>query len=267
MMNYFISTGCSFTEVPIPDIQNLSQVDLNQYSRYTFSWPVHVVNHLNCTPKYKGKGASGNGIISRTTIHEVIQALKTYKPDEILVGIMWSGAYRQEIYLSEPPENYYHIHPSWEHDENTTNPATIGGNRNFYKVMPYWEDDLSKMYYKNIYDDVAAYMQTIEHILRVQWFLKNHNIKYFMTQYYYLTFPNKPEIMSHPDIQYLYEQIDFDNWLPVKSEYDWCAEFQDPKTWDDIVEFGHFKHPHTLQHKAFVDHVVIPFLKEKRYIN
>ncbi len=267
MIKYLITTGCSFTEVPIPEIQESTQVNIDDYTKYALSWPVHLINHLNCLPKYRGKGASGNGIISRTTIYEVIKALETCRPEEILVGIMWSGAYRQEIYLSEPRHDYHLVHKSWNEDQNTMNPATVGGEPNFYKVMPYWDDDLSKIYYKHIYDDVGAFIQTLEHILRVQWFLKQKNIRYFMTQYYYPTFPDKPEVINHSDIKYLYDQIDFGNWLPVKSEYDWCAEFQDPKTWDDIVEFGHFKHPHTLQHKAFVDYVVIPFLKQKGYIN
>ena len=261
MIKYLITTGCSFTEVPVPEIQESTQVNIDDYTKYALSWPVHLVNHLNCLPKYRGKGASGNGIISRTTIYEVIKALETYKPEEILVGIMWSGAYRQEIYLSEPRHDYYLIHRSWNEDQNTMNPATVGGEPNFYKVMPYWDDELSKMYYKNIYDEVGSYIETIEHILRVQWFLKNHNIKYFMTTYFPEVFPKNK---NHEDIKYLYDMIDFDNFLDVDSEWEWCARYQNPKTWDDL---GHdHPHPHTKQHKAFAEQVIIPHLQKKGYI-
>lgn len=260
MIKYFISTGCSFTEISMQEFHNETYVDTDQYPKLSFCWPLHVNNHLKSIPCYKGKGASGNGIISRSTIFEVMNALKTYKPEEILVGIMWSGAYRQEVYSENIRLPYYEVN---KNNPNTNNPATVGGLPNFYKVMPYWEDELSKFYYKNIYDDVGAFMLTIENILRVQWFLKQHKIKYFMTQYYHPTFPSK-EILEHPDIKYLYEAIDFTEWLNVESEWDWCAKYQDPSTWDDLPVS--FKHPNTKQHRAFAEHVIIPHLQKKGYI-
>jgi hypothetical protein len=258
MINYFISTGCSFTEVPMKEFHKDTYVNTDAYPHYAFSWPVHVNNILKSKPCYKGKGGSGNGIISRTTIYEVNKALRTYKPEELLVGIMWSGAYRHEIYSSNMHNSYHAID---NNVKNQNNPASIGRGYKYYKVMPYWDDELSKMYYKNIYDEVGSYIETIEHILRVQWFLKNHNIKYFMTTYFPEVFPKDK---NHEDIKYLYDMIDFDNFLDVDSEYEWCARYQNPKTWDD---HGHaHPHPHTKQHKAFAEQVIIPHLQKKGYI-
>jgi hypothetical protein len=270
-IKYFISTGCSFTDVPVPEIEHLTHVNIDEYTHCALSWPVHVNNHLGSVPKYRGKGASGNGIISRTTIYEVNEALKEYKEDEILVGIMWSGAYRQELYYTKPDMNFHSVYSPLI---NGKNPASIGQGYNFYKVMPYWEDELSKFYYKNIYDEIGSYMLTLENILRTQWYLKSKNIKYFMTTYYPAVFPSQ-EILNHPDIKYLYDMIDFDYFLPVKSEWNWCCDFQDPKTW--YLEFkdhptlswmldGSNPHPNTLQHKAFADKVIMPFLESKGWI-
>jgi hypothetical protein len=256
MINYFISTGCSFTEVVTPELWGNSYINIQDYPEYEFSWPLHVNNHLLATPCYRGKGASGNGIISRTTIFEVLNALKTYKPEEILVGIMWSGSYRHEIYLADPILDY-HIHATGR--INQDNPATVGGSASFYKVMPYWDDELSKNFYKYIYDDIGSNIQTLEHILRVQWFLKSYNIKYFMTTYHKEALPSL-SLIEHQDIKYLYEQIDWDNFLDCSSEYEWCANLQDPKTW------GVDHHPGTTQHKAFADQVIIPHLKKKGWI-
>lgn len=258
MIKCFITTGCSFTEIPLIELHDKTFVDVDDYPNNALSWPVHTNNVLGSLPVYKGKGGSGNGVISRTAIYEVNKALKTYKPEEILVGIMWSGAYRQEIYSSDMQLNFHKIDNAVE---NQSNPASIGGNFNYYKVMPYWEDELSKTYYKYIYDDIGSYILTIENILRVQWYLKNNNIKYFMTTYFPGVFP---EDTSHKDIKYLYDLIDFENFLDVDSEWEWCSRFEDPKTWDDL---GHMHpHPHTKQHKAFADQVIIPHLKKKGWL-
>lgn len=261
MIEYFISTGCSFTEVPIPEIDGCRQVNLYDFKKYELSWPVHVTNHLNCISTYKGKGASGNGIISKTTIYEVEKALKLYQPEDILVGIMWSGAYRQEVYFENPSLQHYGIDPGYV--VNQRNPASIGGNYNYYKVMPYWEDELSSTYYKYFYDEVGSYISTLENILRVQWYLKLHNVKYFMTQYFNQTFPPQ-KYSDHIDISYLYDMIDFDYWLDVESEHGWCERNKDRYPWD-TKPYG-FKHPNTLQHKGFAEEVIIPYLTEKGYI-
>lgn len=261
MFKYFISTGCSFSEVPHQELFGIPDPLIVEDMHKVYSWPVHVTKTLQCTPQYKGKGASGNGIISRTTIYEVLEALKTYKPEDILVGVMWSGAYRQEVYATEPKFNF---EPLNNGVINQSNPASVGGEFNFYKVMPYWEDEYSKWYYKNVYDEVWAQVQTLENILRVQWFLKNYNIRYFMTCYYPLVFSKSDDIMNHPDVKYLYDAIDFNDFLDVDSEFEWCARLQDPRTWD--YHKSQHAHPHTKQHKAFTDNVIIPHLQKKGWI-
>jgi len=257
-IKYFISTGCSFTDVPISSLQKLRYVDLDQCKDYNLSWPVHVNNHLGSIPQYKGKGCAGNGIISRTTVYEVNKALQEYKVDEILVGIMWSGYYRQELYFTEPQMDYYSMN-------SNLNPTSIGEENNFYRVMPYWDDELSKFYYKHIYDEIGAYILTLENILRTQWYLQCKNIKYFMSTYYPSVFPIK-EHLDNPNIKYLYDMIDFSYFLPVESEWNWCCEYQDPSTWYPDESNKGNPHPNTLQHKAFADKVIIPFLKHRGWI-
>lgn len=256
-LKLLITAGCSFTEVPLLELHNSTFANINNYSPdKSLSWPIHLNNYLGTIPLYKGKGASGNGIISKTVIYEVSKALKTYDSSEILVGIMWSGYYRHELYFTDRPTNFHEVYRGVE---NQSNPSSIGTDFKYYKVMPYWDDELSKMFYKNVYDDIGSYIQTLEHILRVQWFLKQYNIKYFMTCYYPRVFPVDIE---HNDLKHLYELIDFDNFLDVGSEYEWCAKYKDPSLWNPI----HNVHPDTELHKAFTDHVIIPHLRKKGYI-
>ena len=265
MFKYFISTGCSFTEVPFVELNGMSKPNMSLYPhpKTSLSWPVHVNNHLiDCTPKYSGKGGSGNGIISRTTIYEVTEALKQYKPEDILVGIMWSGSYRKEVYYSEPKFQHHNIDNGSLHQSN---PASIGGNYNFYKVMPYWEDELSTWYYKHIYDEVGSNIESLEHILRTQWFLKSHNIRYFMTTYYPEVFP-KGDMVNHVDIKHLYDMVDFNEFIDVDSEYEWCVRKQDPavEAWDPYG--ASIPHPNTKLHKAFADEVIMPHLEKKGWL-
>lgn len=265
MFKYFISTGCSFTEVPFVELNGISDPDLSLYPHpKALSWPVHVNNHLtNCIPLYKGKGGSGNGIISRTTIYEVNSALKKYNPEDILVGVMWSGAYRQELYSTDPKLEFHAVNNC---TVNQNNPASVGGSYSFYKVMPYWNDELSTWYYKNIYDDIGAYIETLENILRVQWFLKSHKIRYFMTSYFPEVFPKTDELLNHIDIKYLYDMIEFNEFLDVDNEYEWCVRKQDPKieSWDPYG--ARIPHPNTKLHKAFADEVIIPHLQKKGWL-
>jgi hypothetical protein len=103
-----------------------------------------------------------------------------------------------------------------------------------------------------------AQIQTLEHILRVQWFLKSHNIKYMMTTYMDHVFAN----IKNPECNYLYDMIDMSNFLPIKGEYEWCKE----KSELPFPILGD-SHPSTSQHHAFTLQVVIPFLKQKGYIS
>jgi len=52
-------------------------------------------------------GSIGNGLIAKQIIYQTTQLLKINKPEDILVGIMWSGIDRHEIYtLSKEAKKY-----------------------------------------------------------------------------------------------------------------------------------------------------------------
>lgn len=235
-----ITAGCSFSQVPNRDV----------------TWPVHLSEWL--TPEktyYLGQGAAGNGIISRKVIYTVTEALKIYDPKDILVGIMWSGFDRSEIYslkrikhtkLSTPPEY--------------TNPLSIIKEKNYYIFNPHWTDATSKNYYMYAFTPENAVLNTLEHVLRTQWFLEKHKIKYFMTEF---SFNSVNDInFDSKDILFLYNQIDKTHWLPIKNMYKWAlseSNLKFTKEGDD--------HPSTEQHKMMVETVLIPFLINNRLLN
>jgi hypothetical protein len=64
------------------------------------NWPNPTAKELDCSLNNFGTVSVGNGKISRSIIYGVTEALKTYNPEDILVGISWSGNSRREVFQS-----------------------------------------------------------------------------------------------------------------------------------------------------------------------
>lgn len=241
-----ISGGCSFSQVP----------------RSTKNWPLWLQEYLGCEAIHTGKGATGQGIISRCIIYEVLKALKTRPAEEILVGIMWSGFARREFYSRNRDIETVHIvnHRSDEYI-NPTRVSRDISEKNYVILNPHWEDPSTKLYFSYFSDTIGEHIISIEHMLRLQWFLKLHNVKYFMSLYAPDAFPLKSE-QEHEDLKYLVDAIDFDNF--VNGEYSmlsWCQQIhRGPFPEDDGG------HPTSEHHEGYTHRVIIPYLKNKGYI-
>jgi len=236
-----ISAGCSFTQVP------------NTFE----NWPKHLSSELNIEPLYLGQGAAGNGIIANKLICNVEKSLLQYNSHEILVGVMWSGPDRHEIYHTD-----YFPHNKFGGVEDYRNPLRISKDHkdyNWYLLQSNFDDISSKLWYAHFHDDIGAIISTIKNILLVQWYLTCKNIKYFMTTYAPQTLPN--EIISLEDVQSFYNLIDLTKFLPVNNALDWmmnCGK------WHKNEEDGH---PPTEANIEFVNKIIIPHLKNVGYIN
>lgn len=232
-MRVLVTGGCSFSEC---------------ISHWIDTWPRHLAKNL---PDYQhistAIGSQGNGLISRRIIYQIIELLKHHSPADLLVGIMWSGPNRYEVYKSNIPTRVKE-----DLQENPTN--FISGSNGSWTILNHnWNDDTSKIYYKYFYDHIGSLVNTYEHILRVQWFLKLHNIKYFMSTYTDEVFPDIEK--THPSTKHLYDQIDFSRFLPIAGEYEWCRDYSGldfPIPGDN--------HPSSEQHKKFTEQVILPFL-------
>lgn len=241
-----ITAGCSYSQVPNRDV----------------TWPVHLNEYLKPEKVYYlGQGAAGNGIISRKVIHALTEALKTYRPEEILVGIMWSGFNRRDIYSRKSLDTTIIDYGT----DVYRNPLKVIDDYDYYLINQNWDDNLTTFFSKYAYIEEDALMITLEHVLRTQWFLKLHNINYFMTEYDYDCFdigPVKSELISSSkDLTFLSDQIDKSKWLPIRNMYDYAChvskfDFARPKD----------PHPSTEQHKEMVETVLIPFLLENRMV-
>lgn len=241
-----ISAGCSFSQVP------------------GNNWPLYLRDSLGIQAFFDGAGSAGNDIISKRVIFRVNQCLnvKKIKTDDLLVGVMWSGVSRKSVYLTQEPEKYYRdIPPPFPQNWHNSNPCSVGGENNNYLMHPMWDEKLSQTFYKHYFDDIGMYIQTIENILRIQWFLKLHKIKYFFTRYNIDSIDGYAyaKYNDHVDIKYLRDQIDYSNFLPIENMYHWAIQ--------DGFTFDRTCHPTPEMSKIFVDRVILPHLKSKGYIS
>lgn len=264
MSKLLITSGCSFSEC-------LSDPD------YLVTWPKHLyeslkphgfTNHVS-----KAMGSQGNGLISRGIIYSVIKALETHKPEDILVGVMWSGSSRHEYRCTDKSVLSFGDLNQDGWIENPTN-FVDDAEKNWVILNHGWENKEAQTYYKHFHSFAGDMIYSIEHILRTQLFLKSKNINYFFTNYVdnnIVDFNDPSYINNKKEIDYLYNEIDFDNYLPVSSEHRWLYENSESK---EEYKQDHFwngawsawTHPKTKQHKEFVDKIIYPYLLSKGYI-
>jgi hypothetical protein len=241
-----LTSGCSFTDT----------LD---------SWPNHLSKKLNFNLDNIAFASQGNGLISRKLIYKINQIPKSIlNQNDIIVGVMWSGIDRAERFIDSKGDQYFVTNLS--KPENVT--SVVPGYRNWRLMIPDWvkyED--CKLHYEVFNNKISSKIYTIEHILRTQWFLEKHNIKYFMSTYMDI-FKDKNNSNEYPDVKYLYNMIDFSKFLPINGCFEWVKEHY-PKEFRGINKNGDITdfHPTNFGQEKFTDEVIIPYLKEKNLIH
>ena len=226
----FIVSGCSFST---PD--------------YTgSSWPQLFMAHL---PDYtlinKSAQSRGNGLISRAVIYEIQNQLQNgVLPEDILVAVQWSGWDRHENHISD-----LSLLSSSDEQVRLISKRVQGFIDNYtnsWEIMNHhWDTKNSKLYYSMLYSETGKLIESLEHILRTQWFLEKHNIKYFMTTM--IKFPD-----SCDETEHLFQMIDKSKFLPVSGMLEWGKSTGLP--------FNSTGHLSFEQNGIFADTVVLPFL-------
>lgn len=232
-----LASGCSFTFEP-------------------WNWPTFVANGMDYNLLNVGMGSTGNGLISKKVIYNVDNLLKSYNPEDIVVGVMWSGIDRNDFYIDKPVKSDTHC--GWS--ENPT--RVVDGFNNWEIVNIHWTTEKSLSWYKNFHTEIGSIIQTIQNILMVQWYLERKNVKYFMSTYMNIFhLKNMDNLLTNPDISYLYKMIDFTKFLPVSGCHEWVKE--------NYIEEGFNKpdsrgvvgmHPTEFGHKKFAEEIIIPYI-------
>lgn len=268
----FVAGGCSFTQYPRSQVLNPTtgqEVEFN-------NWPFHVENFLNCNTYYLGHGSADNNFIANRVLYCLQQLLKVTNPKEILVGVMWSGVDRSSFYLSEEPVNFCDHPKSFNLDKSKygTSFWQVAGNKthvaheqNWYLVHPNDETTFAENFYKHYYNPIDALIRSLKNALLVQNFCKLYKINYFFTEYYDGSITSHANL-NHPDVEYFLQMLDRSQFLPVKNMADWIEKNTKFK-YMSIPHLGIIKdyHPTTEMSYAFTEQVIIPFLKNKGYVN
>jgi|694.fasta_scaffold05766_14 hypothetical protein len=244
MLEKLIVSGCSFTE-GIP-------------TEGRIAWPNYVAESLNLPLYNYAVNGAGNGYISRSVIHGVETALKSSNPQELLVGVMWSSIHRLENYHSDTDRFKSRFTFRFiDNDEGC-----------WVSLRPWEEDNYTISYIKNYYDPVGSCIYALEHIVRTQWYLKSVNVKYFMSIFNEAGLPEE-SMMKHPNVKHLYDMIDWSNFLPVKTCWDWCLNSgfaclpEHLRNHSNLEVRYRATHPSREQFKGFAEQIVLPHINAK----
>lgn len=256
MSKVLVTSGCSFSECISDTIDTWPTHLYNSLQKYNFT------QHISC-----GMRSQGNGLISRHAQYKIIKALETTKPQDMLVCIMWSHSNRfdyrcEDTNLLSWGDNNKHM---WF--ENPTGFVKYAP-KNWVIGNVHWDSIEFSRYLRYFHSDIGAAVISLEHILRMQYFLKIHNIPYFFTDFIDNNIIQK-HLRNNVEVKYLFDQLDKDQYLPITSEHKWVYDNEVTNNRNEWIK-SHGKvpwiHPTSSQHKEFVDLVIVPWLLFKNYI-
>jgi len=195
-----ITSGCSFSDGCSFSSENL----------YRQTWPLYIQEKYDFKRYvHMGNPASGNELIAERVIYALQTLLdKGHSPNDLYLGVVWSGIERKELFVSvQETDKYSELDDSVKREgENTlimSNRSNvfsntkgvrpgIENNPNGYLKsggLPYqevwWRNksqrDYFNLWYDNFYSVEKQFIDTLKSILLVQTFCERHNIKYFMS--------------------------------------------------------------------------------------
>tara|TARA_B100000780_G_C21114207_1_gene450591 strand:- start:973 stop:1770 length:798 start_codon:yes stop_codon:yes gene_type:complete len=253
MSKYLITSGCSFSEI---------------HSSHFKSWPKHLVESLDSYNLIsKGLASQGNGLISRGIIYEVSKKLKDGVPaKDILVGVQWSGPDRMDFLFDDSQFAKHNLaRDAGMFDKNKAtnwdgwmeNPTGFIDDDKNWVIAGHVNWKLGRDYFKKWHSKDQGSIYTLENVLRVQWFLEKHNIKYFMTTMTSDVLDKNPSLR----ISHLYEQIDFTRFLPING----MMEFAQKHTTESAPMHLDGVHPGPKHYKILVEEIILPFLETEDY--
>jgi hypothetical protein len=164
MIKHVVAAGCSFTQC--------KESWAHRASEHFSKSGVSVYNNAI--------GGTGNYIISTLCISQIKDLLdRGAAPEEIFVVVQWSGIFRNSFLTdaSHPCDSLEwfqcYADNSLKRTDNKKTKLTFDAGRR--KYTPYWAN-----FYQNYWSDECAFVQTLENVLRTQWFLKSQGIAYRM---------------------------------------------------------------------------------------
>jgi hypothetical protein len=267
---YLIISGCSFTGHKVePNI----------------AWPNHLDSEyeiIDCSEM-----ASGNALISRNLIANIPH----YLDKDPTVVVMWSNPNRFELFYNQESSNYNKIYNDMTGNSGFQNQPITGKwsaskDSNWLKSgggFGHWEFDNAdvnqhmKMYLANFHNEELQFVQTLEHILRIQWYCKANNLRLInMCWQDIFTGQNNADgnnstergeliVNQYENAIPLWELVDWTTWWFHHShKQEWSHQYGGLKEWciDNGYEQFPGSHPTTEAQKDFASVIVQRLINE-----
>lgn len=262
-----ITNGCSFSECAAPP-------DIN------FTWPRHVAQDLGLSEVHSSyfdvkpsdaihqplaMGSQGNGQISRKTIYTVDRHLKNgVPPEDIRVIVMWSGPDRGDFYIPDRRDrslyNFKKNKDGWV--ENPTVWPKEDDHGGWIIQNCHWTHPSSTRYYRFFHSDEWSFIQSLEHYLRLQWYLESVGIQWAALTYTGECF--QTQMKHNPSVSYLWNMIDWNRYPETVEEYgcwEWCRDNTKLPKQDPVWDARSWNHPIKRQYGAYIQKVGWPLFK------
>lgn len=256
-MKTLLTGGCSFTE----DLPG------------GYYWPNIVSKQMNTKLVNLGSGMSGNSFIAKKLINTISHHYMDEK--DLVVGVMWTDVSRKDILIDrketlkwkeikKPSSKFW---PDHVIDDTLTYPTvTMGGNAPSKVIKSLWmksgglwnstmgDKNFWGTWYKDYYTFEGMFWETLENILRTQWFLEKYKIPYFMTSMNDLFTEG---LSKYEEPKHLYDLIDMDKFClyeGTKGIYEHNVE--------NNIPFDNTVHSTQEGHEAFCEDVIMPKIEE-----
>lgn len=275
------------------------------FSDSMYSWNMQLENYFTGIDfEHLGMGSQGNELIQKKTSLAVIESLEKYKPEEILVLVMWSGTERKTFYINNPEtidearNNGFRIWGKQLADlkNNITHKEEItetGGVVEFNRLGGWFNSNflypginLTKEYFNSTVDIINAVHTTIENIIMLQNICKLHNVKLYQQFYRSYVYEDILNNQHNQIIGYLYKQLDYSTIISTTGIFEYLRDSIERKPatnkWEHIMNFV-FKdtssnsdkyfisredvHPNQLGHNRWLTEVIIPRLTADNFLN
>jgi hypothetical protein len=268
-VKYIVTSGCSFTNTKDCVDYTTHGMDYDLYKEDNYkSWALHLEDIIPDSKVYnRALPGIGNGHIVRSIIWQVNELLKqNIKPTDVFMQV--TSPDRKELLLDcedMTSETDGNLHTHYIPDV-LYNTKKLNDNKLWLKHS-YEDDSIMKYHYKYYNNKMSALVETLENMLRLEWFLKLHKINYKI--FFGWTILNF-DFWQATETEYLWGMLDSDNVWFYKNYggiTQWVADnllFEDRYvTGDRLTEDGFplDQHPSNKAHREFAKQVVSKWVK------
>jgi len=258
MYKLIITSGCSF-------------------SAGTHTWTRLVEQHylgLNpgCEFLHLGVSSQGNELIQKKTLRAVQQALLTRPAGDLAVFVMWTTHDRKAYYLPQSSTERLvdlwslNTEHTWQQQfadlDNHIVPGRPGTGVSALGSGPGWyhmhgstmnSDIISKTYYAMIHDLPLGVHTTLENMLLLSLFLRQHRVFFQQMTIRSEIYQDMAQLQHHNLVEHLWTAMDWQDFI-TEGQEDFLRSQPDSRRYFFNDKF----HPNHLGNRVWFDQVLLP---------